>query len=161
RPAQPVHARPIRIPAIRNARVTLRDSPVASQQPNCKTQPLAESYTEIYKLAAQGRGPRMTATPAVGRKAELDQLGRHLERVLHGQSATCFVTGEPGAGKSSLAMEFARRAQQRAPDLIVAVGTCDAYTGTGDAYLPFRDVLQQLTGDVERSLASGRTTHEG
>ena len=46
----------------------------------------------------------MTATPVVGREAELDQLDRQLERALHGQSATCFVTGEPGAGKSSLAM---------------------------------------------------------
>jgi predicted ATPase len=103
----------------------------------------------------------MTATPVVGREAELDQLDRQLERALHGQSATCFVTGEPGAGKSSLAMEFARRAQLRAPELLVTYGTCDAYTGAGDAYLPFREVLQQLTGDVERSLAAGRTSHEG
>ena len=103
----------------------------------------------------------MTATPVVGREAQLDQLDRQLERALHGQSATCFVTGEPGAGKSSLAMEFARRAQLRAPELLVTYGTCDAYTGTGDAYLPFREVLQQLTGDVERSLAAGRTSHEG
>jgi tetratricopeptide (TPR) repeat protein len=103
----------------------------------------------------------MTATPVVGREAELEQLDRQLERALHGHSATCFVTGEPGAGKSSLAMEFARRAQQRAPELLVTYGTCDAYTGTGDAYLPFREVLLQLTGDVERSLAAGRTSHEG
>ena len=103
----------------------------------------------------------MTATPIVGREVELDQLDRQLKRALDGKTTNCFVTGEPGAGKSSLVMEFARRAQQRAPELLVTCGTCDAYTGTGDAYLPFREVLLQLTGDVERSLAAGRTTDEG
>ena len=103
----------------------------------------------------------MSATLLVGRDAQVDQLDRQLERALHGQSVTCFITGEPGAGKTSLAMEFARRAQAQAPQLLVASGICDAYTGIGDAYLPFREVLLQLTGDVERSLATGRTTREG
>ena len=103
----------------------------------------------------------MSATLLVGRDTQVDQLDRQLERALHGQAVTCFITGEPGAGKTSLAMEFARRAQAQTPQLLVASGICDAYTGVGDAYLPFREVLLQLTGDVERSLATGRTTREG
>jgi tetratricopeptide (TPR) repeat protein len=103
----------------------------------------------------------MSATLLVGRDTQVDQLDRQLERALRGQAVTCFITGEPGAGKTSLAMEFARRAQVQTPQLLVASGICDAYTGVGDAYLPFREVLLQLTGDVERSLATGRTTREG
>ena len=103
----------------------------------------------------------MSATLLVGRDTQVDHLDRQLERALHGQAVTCFITGEPGAGKTSLAMEFARRAQARTPQLLVASGICDAYTGVGDAYLPFREILLQLTGDVERSLATGRTTREG
>ena len=39
--------------------------------------------------------------------------------------------------------------------LIVANGTCDVYTGVGDPFLPFRDVLGMLTGDIESQYRSG------
>ena len=42
--------------------------------------------------------------------------------------------------------EFVRRAQEANPDLIAAVGECNAGTGAGDPYLPFRQVLTVLTG---------------
>jgi len=35
------------------------------------------------------------------------------------------------------------------------VGECNAQTGIGDPYLPFREVLGLLTGDVEARLARG------
>jgi tetratricopeptide (TPR) repeat protein len=100
-------------------------------------------------------------TPVVGRDAQLAELDGILGRALAGDAVICLVTGEPGAGKTSLVARFAETAQSRIPDLLVAVGACDAYTGAGDPYLPFRDILRQLTGDVERSLAAGRTTREG
>ena len=103
----------------------------------------------------------MSATPVVGRDAQLEQLNRFFESALAGQAVVCFVTGEPGAGKTSLVTQFAQQAQSRTPQLLVAFGSCDAYTGAGDAYLPFREVLKQLTGDVEQSLAAGRTSREG
>ena len=39
--------------------------------------------------------------------------------------------------------------------MIVASGNCNAYSGVGDPYLPFRDVLGMLTGDVEARWAAG------
>ncbi|MFQ5341849.1 MAG: AAA family ATPase, partial [Anaerolineae bacterium] len=79
---------------------------------------------------------------------------------LAGHGQVCFVTGEAGAGKTALVTEFARRAQDAHDDLIVAVGECNAQTGIGDPYLPFREVLAMLTGDVEGRLAQGAATQE-
>ncbi|MFQ5593142.1 MAG: tetratricopeptide repeat protein, partial [Anaerolineae bacterium] len=45
-------------------------------------------------------------------------------------------------------------------NLLVAVGQGDAQTGAGDPYLPFREVLGMLTGDVEGKLAQGAITQE-
>ncbi|NIP16736.1 MAG: hypothetical protein GWM87_00155, partial [Xanthomonadales bacterium] len=46
------------------------------------------------------------------------------------------------------------------PDLLVAIGNCNAQTGIGDPYLPFREVLGLLTGDVEAKLAQGAISKE-
>ncbi|MFQ5858707.1 MAG: AAA family ATPase, partial [Anaerolineae bacterium] len=72
----------------------------------------------------------------------------------------CFVTGEAGSGKTALVTEFARRAQDTHAGLLVAVGQGDAQTGVGDPYLPFREILKQLAGDVEAKLAQGSITQE-
>jgi adenylate cyclase len=96
----------------------------------------------------------------VARDRELGQLDGFLDRALAGQGRVCFVTGEAGSGKTALVTEFARRAQEQHKDLVVAVGQSDAQTGGGDAYLPFREVLSQLTGDVEAELARGAITQE-
>jgi len=96
----------------------------------------------------------------VGREQELAQLSQFLDLSLGSQGQVCFVTGEAGSGKTALVTEFARRAQERHADLVVAIGQCDAHTGIGDAYLPFREVLGQLTGDVEAKLARGASTQE-
>jgi adenylate cyclase len=101
------------------------------------------------------RGPLFVA-----RERELGQLDGFLDRALTGQGTVCFVTGEAGSGKTALVTEFARRAQQQHKDLVVAVGQSDAQTGAGDAFLPFREVLGQLTGDVEAELARGAITQE-
>jgi tetratricopeptide (TPR) repeat protein/transcriptional regulator with XRE-family HTH domain len=85
----------------------------------------------------------------VAREHELEQLQRHLTQALRGQGQVIFVAGEAGCGKSLLSQEFARRSQQSHPDLVVATGHCNAYTGSGDPYLPFREILDLLTGDLE------------
>jgi adenylate cyclase len=96
----------------------------------------------------------------VARENELGQLAVFLDRALSGQGQVCFVTGEAGCGKTTLIREFARLAQEQHKDLIVAVGQSDAQTGTGDPYLPFRELLNQLTGGVETKLAQGGITQE-
>ena len=96
----------------------------------------------------------------VARERELAQLNGFLDRALAGQGQVCFITGEAGAGKTALVTEFARRAQSAHADLLVAMGVCNAQTSIGDPYLPFRQVLNMLTGDVEARLAQGSITQE-
>ena len=96
----------------------------------------------------------------VGRERQLGQLNTYLDRALSGQGQVCFVAGEAGSGKTALVTEFARRAQDQHADLVVAVGQGDAQTGMGDPYLPFRDVLGLLTGDVETKLGQGTISQE-
>jgi predicted ATPase len=96
----------------------------------------------------------------VTRQAQLDRLDAFLCQALgqHGQVA--FVIGEAGAGKTALVTEFAARAGEVHSGLVVAIGNCNAQTGTGDPYLPFREILAQLTGDVEAKLAQGAISSE-
>jgi DNA-binding SARP family transcriptional activator/predicted ATPase len=96
----------------------------------------------------------------VARERELAQLGRFLELALAGQGRAVFVTGEAGSGKTALVQEFSRRAQDVHADLIVASGNCNAHTGIGDPYLPLREILGLLSGDVEARWAAGVMTGE-
>ena len=94
----------------------------------------------------------------VARERELAQLDGFLRQALSGQGMVCFVTGETGSEKTTLVHEFARCAQEQYEDLAVAVGQSDAQTGMGDAHLPFREVLAQLTGE-RRGQAGTRSDH--
>jgi DNA-binding SARP family transcriptional activator/pimeloyl-ACP methyl ester carboxylesterase/tRNA A-37 threonylcarbamoyl transferase component Bud32 len=85
----------------------------------------------------------------VARERELSWLDAMLDAVLSGQSRVAFVTGEAGQGKTALLLAFALRAQMAYPDIVIAGGNCNAYTGTGDPYLPFRQILEMLTGNDE------------
>ncbi len=109
--------------------------------------------------AVEGRA--VTEGPVfVARQRELAQLDEYLAVVLEGEGRVVFVTGEAGRGKTALMAEFARRAQAVHPELMVASGHCSAYSGVGDPYLPFRDVMGMLTGDVERAWAAGAITRD-
>lgn len=96
----------------------------------------------------------------VARESELEKMNEFLEQALAGQGRAVFITGEAGSGKTSLIQEFTRRAQETNSELIVASGNCNAYTGIGDPYLPFREILELLTGDVESRWAAGTITHD-
>jgi predicted ATPase/transcriptional regulator with XRE-family HTH domain len=79
----------------------------------------------------------------------------HLERALAGDGGLVFVSGEAGQGKTALLAEFARQAQEAHEGLIVAQGYCAAAAGMGQPYLPFRDVLVSLSGDLEGRWQAG------
>ena len=68
------------------------------------------------------------------------------------------VTGEAGCGKTALVHEFARQAQASFAELVVAVGNCSAHTGSGDPYLPFREILNLLAGELETRWRRGLLT---
>jgi len=90
----------------------------------------------------------------VGRAPEIARLTGFLDEAMSGAGRSCFVTGDPGAGKSSLLSEFIRLARERHPDLVVALGDCNPQTGTGDAYLPFREIMTALTAAEESGSAT-------
>ena len=96
----------------------------------------------------------------VAREGELAQLDGYLDLAVGGQGRVVFVTGEAGSGKTALIQEFAERAQASHSDLVAAGGQGNAQTGIGDPYLPFREALELLTGDVEPRLAAGAMTRE-
>ena len=96
----------------------------------------------------------------VAREHRTAHLNRFLEEALAGQGQVVFVSGEAGSGKTMLIHEFARLAQETHADLIVASGVCDVFTGVGDPYLPFRDVLNMLAGDVEGAWTAGTITRD-
>ena len=148
-------------------------------EPESKTTALYESIRngeiETAEVLVQEHGPRATARPSqrplvdtyppfvlsspiVARESELARLDNFLDRSLAGQGQVVFVTGEAGAGKTALVGEFVRRAAQAHSDVVVAEGRCNAYTGTGDPYLPFREILQMLTGDIEAKRAAGNVS---
>lgn len=82
----------------------------------------------------------------VGRESELQRLQRLLDEANAARAQIVFVAGEAGAGKSALVQEFVRRAQETDANVVAAIGECNAQTGAGDPYLPFRQVLTVLTG---------------
>src|SRR5262245_34639407 len=112
------------------------------------------------------RPPFLTQDPSsvdsapvfVARERELAELQTALETARSGKGQILFVIGGAGRGKTMLVQEFARRAQATDPELSVVIGYCNAHTGLGDPYLPFREALNMLMGDVEAKWAAGLIT---
>jgi DNA-binding SARP family transcriptional activator len=103
--------------------------------------------------------------PFVAREQELARLRSLLDRALAAQpgpgqpvgsgGGVALIAGEAGSGKTGLLDEFARQASEVHGDLIVLRGSCNAQAGAGDPYLPFREMLQTLAGDVGGKRAGG------
>ncbi len=91
----------------------------------------------------------------VAREDELASLNAHIQDSLSGHGHLVFVTGGPGRGKTALLTEFSRLATNINSDLLVASGSCNAFSGAGDPYLPFREIMGLLTGDVESRWSAG------
>ena len=123
-------------------------------------------------LAAPTDGKELTTPPFatsdelvarpvfVGREADLAWLDQHLTKALDSGGRVAFVAGGPGRGKTSLVNEFAYRSAEQHSDLITVFGSANAFSGLGDPYLPFRDALAMLTGEVEAKWAGGLISTE-
>ena len=111
-------------------------------------------------LNLQAAAPDAPHQIFVGRQRELTRMDGYLGKALNGRGQVAFVTGGPGRGKTALVSEFARQSRQRYPEIIVAGGSANAFSGLGDPYLPFRDILGMLTGDIEDKWAAGQIEAE-
>ena len=144
---------------------------IRTNQPSGATTP---GQTSAGVLSAEGASclpslpPFLPARPAsstsltvfVDREAELDQLAAHLKTALNGQGHVVFMAGEAGLGKTTLIREFAQRAQADQPNLLVVGGHCTSHRGVGDPFLPFREILAQLSGDFETEWMAGEITRD-
>ncbi len=93
----------------------------------------------------------------VGRAIEMQKLDQFLKRMLENHPQMVFLSGDPGSGKSRLIEEFLAKIKHDFPQIVTAVGYCNAYFGKTDPLLPFHDIADQLfTGshDVARSQAA-------
>jgi DNA-binding SARP family transcriptional activator/tetratricopeptide (TPR) repeat protein len=139
-------------------------------------------HSGVDTISASPRLPTegSTAPRFVAREQELARLDALLHQALRSRPApgqparpeggVALIAGEAGSGKTALLDEFARRACHACTDLhcpggthlslIVLRGSCSAHNGTGDAYLPFREMLQTLAGDVEGKRAGGTLSPE-
>jgi ABC-type oligopeptide transport system substrate-binding subunit/DNA-binding SARP family transcriptional activator/tRNA A-37 threonylcarbamoyl transferase component Bud32 len=96
----------------------------------------------------------------VGRESELDCLTGFLDAAVQGQDCVAFIAGDAGSGKTTLMQAFADRALVQQADLLVIQGVCNAFSGSGDPYLPFRSTMRMLTGDVESRWTGGTITQD-
>jgi DNA-binding SARP family transcriptional activator/predicted ATPase len=144
-------------PETRQLYEQIRDGKLKAPGP---AQPAPPDLTPSLPAFLEEEAPQVEIPIFVARERELAQLDGLLDLALSGQGRIAFVTGEAGSGKSALVQEFSRRAQHVHGDLIMAGGNCNAYTGIGDPYLPFREILELLTGDVEAKWAAGAMTRE-
>jgi predicted ATPase len=112
-----------------------------------------------FGIITPGREIWMEKSVFVGRAAELGRLKKYLDAARE-KVQVVFIAGEAGAGKSTLIGEFVRQGEEEDPTLIAAVGECNAQTGAGDPYLPFRQVLTTLTTDSEDVSAAGSEAGE-
>ncbi len=74
------------------------------------------------------------------------------------KSLKVILIGDGGTGKTSLANEMTKHFQEIQNDLVVANGKCNAHTGVGDPYLPFREILGDLTCDIQPKIDSKTIT---
>jgi class 3 adenylate cyclase len=103
----------------------------------------------VRPLRVTGLGSRTTRldsrsglSPFTGRDRELAELRRMLEIVVNGEGQVVGLAGDPGLGKSRLAWEFCRLAED---DAAVLEGRCRSY-GAAIAYLPLFELVRNACG---------------
>ncbi len=104
--------------------------------------------------------PDLDQITFVAREGELAWLDDRLRSTLDGNGQVAFAIGDSGVGKTSLLRKFGQHAQTRIADLIVVYATCESFSGVGDPFLPFRNILALLTGDVAVKRSAGLIDQE-
>jgi DNA-binding winged helix-turn-helix (wHTH) protein/tetratricopeptide (TPR) repeat protein len=129
------------------AAVEERTDPLAYALTVCSGDHLVAASPGSAGPAVETSAPAAENRPAaksdfVGRRDELSRLEGALGRALGGARQIVFVTGEAGAGKTTLVRQFLAR---HAPEpLLVARGQCVEHRGSGEPYMPLLDALGRL-----------------
>ncbi|MDT8382389.1 MAG: BTAD domain-containing putative transcriptional regulator [Brevefilum sp.] len=96
----------------------------------------------------------------VSRQVPLSRMSGALNQALEGHGGLLLVTGGPGQGKTALVQEFIRGMLETYPQVAAAWGNSHAYFGSGDPFLPFREILEMLSGQVEHRWEAGAISHD-
>jgi class 3 adenylate cyclase/tetratricopeptide (TPR) repeat protein len=111
--------------------------------------PVQVKERTVRPLRVTGPGPRAARlafgdelSPFTGRDRELAELHRALDIAMGGEGQVVGLVGDPGIGKSRLALEFRRRAESSAT---VLEGRCLSY-GARIPYLPLFDLVRHACG---------------
>lgn len=122
--------------------------------------PRASETLKPERALPREREPKIFVT----RENALEKLDAFLQQARERRGRVVFVTGEVGSGKTALLHEFASRALRRAyatrEPLVITLGTGNAQTGVGDPYLPFREMLELLAGNVNAFPSSSALAFE-
>ncbi len=97
---------------------------------------------------------------SAGRENKIKQIQDALASSLDGHPEIKLVMGSAGTGKTTLIHQFYRDIQETNDKLLVAYGQCSTQFSRGDPYLPFKEILALLTGDVEGIPAKRALTSE-
>lgn len=109
-------------------------------------------FTGAHRPASMPVAAKVAAATAplfVARDREMSRLAAAWAQAKLEGGRPLFVLGGAGYGKTALVKEFARRAQAADRELLMAWGSCNAHTGMGEPYAPFREILLLLTGNIE------------
>ena len=140
--------------AIKANRLVISVSKERERDPSKTSRTVAVEVPPLPRFLQEDTVPEPTPV-FVARERELSELEAALGSAWAGQGQILFLIGGAGRGKTLLIQEFTRRMQAADADLVVVSGYCDAMTGVGDPYLPFRGALTMLTGEVEAKWAGG------
>jgi len=88
-------------------------------------------------------------TPFVARDSEAGELQRLLDRMLGGHGGLVLVGGEPGVGKTRLARELLREAQQRSA--VCTTGHCYEMEGAAP-FAPFIEATEQAVRAIPQAV---------
>jgi DNA-binding SARP family transcriptional activator/tetratricopeptide (TPR) repeat protein len=91
----------------------------------------------------------------VGRRGELDRLRQYLQRAAEGNRQLILLEGEPGIGKTRLAMEFMEVCE--AEGALALYGRCDAETLV--PYQPFVEALRRYVARAPEQASAWRAQH--
>ena len=104
---------------------------------------------QVFANLISTRGNPCRKAPLSDGRANSSDWRSSCKKAAEGHLQVAFIAGEAGAGKSSLVEKFIHDEQGADASIIAAVGECNAHTGLGDPYLPFRQLLTSLTTDPE------------
>jgi tetratricopeptide (TPR) repeat protein len=108
---------------------------------------------EQEKRAASGIAA--TLGPLIAREQQLEHLTAALQMARNGIGRWVVLSGEPGIGKSRLALEVGAQAQS--DDMLVAVGHCYPEQRSS-AYTPFVELLEQVYAAIPPNLRATVST---